>query len=256
MKSIEAYKRHDISDKVWYKLEPLLPGRTGMRGGVAKDNRGFINAVFWMLRTGSPWRDLPPNYGDWKNTHRRFSRWRDKGTWEAVLEALRGDHNFEWLIIDASHIKVHPHGAGAQGGNESMGRTKGGLNTKLHLAVDETGMPLRAIITSGTEADCKYASPLLTGMTAQQLLAERGYDTKQVVRQAKNQKMNVVIPSKRNRIVSRAYDKEAYKKRHLVETAFLYFKRWRGIATRYAKRASSFLAAIQIRCIALWANLS
>ena len=126
MKSIEAYKRHDISDKVWYKLEPLLPGRTGMRGGVAKDNRRFINAVFWILRTGSPWRDLPPNYGDWKNTHCRFSRWRDKGTWEAVLEALRGDHNFEWLIIDASHIKVHPHGAGAQGGNESMGRTKGG----------------------------------------------------------------------------------------------------------------------------------
>lgn len=96
----------------------------------------------------------------------------------------------------------------------------------------------------------------MTGMTAQQLLADRGYDTNQVIAQAKNQKMNVVIPAKKNRIVSRRYDKEAYKMRHLVENAFLYFKRWRGIATRYAKRASSFLAAIQIRCIALWANLT
>ena len=75
MKSIEAYKRHDISDKVWHKLEPLLPGRPGMRGGVAQDNKRFINAIFWILRTGAPWRDLPPDYGDWENTHRRFSRW-------------------------------------------------------------------------------------------------------------------------------------------------------------------------------------
>jgi transposase len=126
----EAHRRHDISDATWTLLEPLLPGRAGMWGRIAKDNRLFINAVFWILRTGAPWRDLPPDYGDWKNTHRRFCRWRDKGTWEKVLEALITEPDFECLIIDASHVKVHPHAAGAQGGNQDMGRTKGGSTRK------------------------------------------------------------------------------------------------------------------------------
>jgi transposase len=122
----QAYHRHDISDVVWKRLEALLLGRKGTWGGNARDNRQFINAVFWILRTGAPWRDLPPDYGDWKNTHRRFCRWRDKGIWERILEALIDSPDFEWLIIDASHIKVHPHAAGARGGNQDMARTKGG----------------------------------------------------------------------------------------------------------------------------------
>jgi transposase len=97
-----------------------------MWGGRAKDNRQFINAVFWILRTGAPWRDLPSDYGDWKNTHRRFTRWRNAGLWERLLEQLIDDVDCEWLMIDASHIKVHPHAAGARGGNQDMGVTKGG----------------------------------------------------------------------------------------------------------------------------------
>ena len=62
-----SHRRHDITDRVWLKLEPHLPGRKGSWGGIAKDNRTFINAVFWVLRTGSPWRDLPPDYGHWSN---------------------------------------------------------------------------------------------------------------------------------------------------------------------------------------------
>ena len=120
-----AYHRHDISDRVWELLEPHLPGREGTRGVTARDNRCFLNAVFWILRTGAPWRDLPPDYGDWKNTHRRFCRWRDAGVWERLLEILISEPDFEWLMIDASHIKVHPHAAGAHGGNQDMGRTKG-----------------------------------------------------------------------------------------------------------------------------------
>jgi len=111
-------------------LESLLPGQRGQWGGVALDNRRFINAVLWILRTGAPWRDLPPDYGDWKNTHRRFCRWRDKGIWEKILEALAGNPDYEWLMIDASHCKVHPHAAGAVGGNQGMGRTKGGSTQK------------------------------------------------------------------------------------------------------------------------------
>ena len=107
-------------------LEPLLPGRPGSWGGLAEDNRRFLNAVSWILRTGAPWRDLPPDYGHWKNTHRRFCRWRDHGHWERLLAELIQEPDFEWLMIDATQVKAHAHAAGAVGGNEAIGLTKGG----------------------------------------------------------------------------------------------------------------------------------
>jgi transposase len=75
------------------------------------------------VRTGVPWRDLPPDYGDWKNTHRRFCRWRDAGLWEELLETLIVEPDYEWLMIDATHCKVHQHAAGARGGNQAMSLT-------------------------------------------------------------------------------------------------------------------------------------
>ena len=124
--TIKSHRRHDISDRIWEQIEPYLPGRKGSKGREAKDNRLFINAVFWIFRTGAPWRDLPPDYGDWKNTHRRFCRWRDRNVWDKLVEQIIDEPDLEWLIIDASHIKVHPHAAGAKGGNQEMSRTKGG----------------------------------------------------------------------------------------------------------------------------------
>ena len=129
----DDYHRHDISDDVWALLEPHLPGRKGTWGGNARDNRKFINAVFWILRTGSPWRDLPPDYGKWSSVHKRFSRWRDKGVWAKVLEKLIDCPDFEWLMIDASHVKVHQHASGAVGGNQDMDRTKGGSTQRYIL---------------------------------------------------------------------------------------------------------------------------
>ena len=127
---VASYHRHDISDAVWALIEPRTIGNKGTWGGNARDTRLFINAVFWILRTGAPWRDLPPDYGNWNTVQRRFCRWRDKGIWEKMLEALIADPDFEWLMIDASHVKVHPHGAGAVGGNQDMGKTKGGSTPK------------------------------------------------------------------------------------------------------------------------------
>ena len=126
-------QRHGISDAVWSLLEPHLPGQRGQWGGIAQDNRRFINGVFWILRTGAPWRDLPPFYGKWGTVYQRFRRWRDKGIWEKLLEILVDEPDFEWLMIDASHCKVHPHAAGARGGNQNMSRTKGGSIPRFTL---------------------------------------------------------------------------------------------------------------------------
>ena len=104
-------------------------------------------------------------------------------------------------------------------------------------------------------ADCSQAATLIEGLDAEHLLADKGYDSDAVVAQAEAQGMNVVIPPRRNRRQPRTYDRDLFRLRHLVENAFLHLKRWRGIATRYAKNTASFVAAVQIRCIALWAAI-
>ena len=132
---------------------------------------------------------------------------------------------------------------------------KRGLNSKIHLAVDAHGMPVRMFITDGPTADCSQAARLIEGIDAEHLLADKGYDVDAFIKLAVLAGMSVVIPPKRNRKVPREYDKDLYKLRHLVENAFMILKQWRGIATRYAKNASSFLAAVHIRCIAIWAKI-
>ena len=93
---------------------------------------------------------------------------------------------------------------------------------------------------------------MIEGLDAHYLLADKGYDSDAIVAKAEAGGMNAVIPPRRNRKQPRDYDKALYRHRHLVENAFLHIKRWRGIATRYAKNTASFLAAVQIRCIAIW----
>ena len=117
-------------------------------------------------------------------------------------------------------------------------------------------MPVRIIVTDGTAADCTEAAALVAGINAQKLLADKAYDTDAIVAAAALGNMEAVIPPKRNRKQPRAFDQHTYKHRHLVENAFLHIKRWRGIATRYAKRVDSFVAAVQIRCMVLWLSIS
>ena len=116
-------------------------------------------------------------------------------------------------------------------------------------------LPEQALITEGTAADCQQAGELIDGIDADFLLADRTYDTDAILRQCGKQNIETVIPAKRNRKEPREHDAHLYRCRHLVENAFLWLKRWRGVATRYAKNTTSFLAAVHIRCIAIWANI-
>lgn len=105
-------------------------------------------------------------------------------------------------------------------------------------------------------ADCAQANGLIEGLSAEHLIADKGYDSDAIVEQAKRQGMQAQIPPRKNRKEPRVWDKYLYKLRHLVENAFRDLKQWRGIATRYAKRADSFLAAVHIRCLMLWIRVS
>ena len=117
-------------------------------------------------------------------------------------------------------------------------------------------MPIRILATEATRADCSLAGELIEGLAAEHLIADKGYDSDAIVEQAERRGMQAVIPPRKNRKEQRDYDKHLYRQRHLVENAFLHLKQWRGIATRYAKRLSSFLAAVQIRCLVLWLHIS
>ena len=113
-------------------------------------------------------------------------------------------------------------------------------------------MLVRVLITEGIRADCKEAIHLIEGISAENLLADQGYDTNQIHAYATGTGMNVVISTKRNRKEQRDYDRYLYRLRHLVENAFLHLKRWRGIDTRYAKNTASFLDAVHILRITTW----
>ena len=121
--------------------------------------------------------------------------------------------------------------------------------------MDAHGNPVRMFVTAGTTADCTQVGKLVEGIDAAHLIADKGYDSDEILDLARDAKMQVVIPPKRNRTKQREYDKYLYQLRHLVENVFLTLKQWRGIATRYAKNTSSFLAAVHIRCIAIWAKI-
>jgi transposase len=105
--------RHALSDADWARIKGLLTGRPGQHGGVARDNRLFIDAVLYVARTGIPWRDLPARFGDWNSAWRRFDRWAKAGRWDPILAALR-DPDLDVLILDSTAVRAHPCAAGAK----------------------------------------------------------------------------------------------------------------------------------------------
>ena len=106
-------RRYALRDDQWERIKDLLPGRDGSVGVTAEDNRLFVEAVLYRYRAGVPWRDLPERFGDWKNTHRRHSRWSKTGVWENLFKHLAGDADNEYAMIDSTIVRAHQHSAGA-----------------------------------------------------------------------------------------------------------------------------------------------
>jgi transposase len=105
--------RRLLRDDQYERIAQLLPGRAGSRGRPVADNREFVEAVLWIARTGSPWRDLPEEFGGWNSVYKRFARWSQAGIWHRVFAALAGDADFEEVFIDSTIVRAHQHAAGA-----------------------------------------------------------------------------------------------------------------------------------------------
>ncbi len=103
------------TDEVWARLEPHLPGKKSDSGVTGKDNRLFLEAVLWRVRTGLPWRDLPTGSGNWNSVFRRFRRWAKGGVSECLFKEMRGEPDFEYALIDGTIVQAHQKASGAKG---------------------------------------------------------------------------------------------------------------------------------------------
>jgi transposase len=104
--------RYELSTPQWEKVKDMLPGKVGDRGRSGRDNRNFINAVLWILRSGARWSDMnAERYGNYKTVHKRFTRWAEKGVWEKIFKHLIKDHDNEYLMIDSTLVKAHQQAA-------------------------------------------------------------------------------------------------------------------------------------------------
>jgi len=104
--------RYDLTDFEWSIIEPVLP--TGRRGRKPENNRCILSGIFWVLRTGAPWRDLPERYGPYTTVYNRFNRWRKAGIWDRLMDAIIKAYDGKVQMIDSSLVRVHQHASGAK----------------------------------------------------------------------------------------------------------------------------------------------
>jgi transposase len=168
--------RYELTDYEWTAIKPMLPNKP--RGVPRANDRRVLNGIFWVLRSGAPWRDLPNAFGPYTTCYNRFVRWGRAGVWARIMNALAGAHDTAVQMIDTSIVRVHQHGACImRNRQQSMGRSRGGLTSKIHAVVDTNGLPVRLALTAGEAHDNRLAGKLLSRLTSEtMLLADRGYD--------------------------------------------------------------------------------
>ena len=167
--------RYELTDYEWKAIKPFLPNKP--RGVPRVNDRRVLNGIFWVLRSGAPWRDLPETFGPYTTCYNRFVRWGRAGVWEQIMNALAAMHDAAVQMIDTSIVRVHQHGACIAGNNQQhMGRSRGGLTTKIHAVVDTNGLPVQIGLTPGETHDNQLCSVLLSELRPHtMLLADRGY---------------------------------------------------------------------------------
>jgi transposase len=236
--------RYELTDHEWTAIEPMLPNKP--RGAAPVNDRRVLNGIFWVLRSGASWRDLPESFGPYTTCYNRFVRWRRAGVWGKIMNALAGAHDAVVQMIDTSIVRVHQHGACiTRNRRQSMGRSRGGLTSKIHAVVDASGLPVRLALTAGEGHDHRLAGSLLSRLKAgSMLLADRGYDADWVRVLVTRRRAEAYIPPRSNRNEPICLSRHLYRARNLVEWFFNRIKQCRRVATRYDKLAANCPARI------------
>lgn len=214
----------------------------------------MVTAMFFVLRTGLPWRDLPERFGPWSSVYARFRRWCAAGLFTRMLALVATRATGRLRHLDCSHIKLHQDGANPRGGQaaQAIGRTKGGINTKLAAIVEGRGRAVALGVTAGQRHDLVAVEPLLTCIRHHRAVADKGFDADTFRARLCRQQTRICIPPKRTRRWSVAFHRGYYRCRHQVENFFCRIKRYRRISTRYEKLATTFLAFVQLAALFDW----
>ncbi len=214
----------------------------------------MVEAMVYVLRTGTPWRDLPERFGKWSGVYCRWRRWTATGLWDRLLAALARGARGTTRFIDSTHVKLHQDGADPPGGQgeQAIGRTKGGLNSKITAVVESHGRAVALSLHSGPCSDIRTADEHACLLRGRTLVADKGFDADALRARITYFGGRTCIPRRRNCGGSRPFSRPLYRRRHRIENFFCRLKRHRRISTRYDKLASTFFAFVQLAAVLDW----
>ncbi|WP_156418557.1 IS5 family transposase [Aureimonas sp. D3] len=250
-----------MSDLYWLtdeQMERLRPFFPKSHGRPRVDDQRVLSGIIFVNRNGLRWRDAPKDYGPAKTLYNRWKRWGEAGVFVRMMEGLAAvGADPQTVMIDATYLKAHRTASSLavkKGGfGRLIGRTKGGMNTKLHAVADANGRPLSFFLTAGPVSDYTGAAALLDELPkAQWLLGDRGYDADWFRDAVQAKGIKPCIPGRKSRNAPVRHDKRRYRRRNRIEIMFGRLKDWRRIATRYDRCPTVFFSAIALAATVLF----
>jgi transposase len=279
--------RHQVTDEQWDFLEPMVPKSEAKTGRPPADRRLMLDGLLWILRTGAPWRDLAERFGPWQTVYHYFSLWRRDGVINQILLSLQirmdRKRKIDWDLwaIDGSVARAARCAGGAakssllhrdEPADHALGRSRGGFTSKFHLVVDSNGLPLTVAVSAGQRHDSKLLEEVMDSISIPQrlgrprkrplqLAGDKGYSYPHIRKWLRLRRIGPVIPQRDDQRAQHkgrpiSFDKEAYRRRSIIEQCIGWLKECRRVCTRYEKLAINFLAMLKVAIIQRYLKLA